>query len=165
MINKIGLFGTCGKSSWREEFIEKYKEYDIAYFNPQLPEGAWHPGCVKDENDNLMQNGVVLFPILAETTAQGSLAVVGFSVSAALKRNPDRYFIFLIDDNCTDPNASEDAIKDSIRSRTLVKSKLIELKHKNSGIFVVQNLSQMLTLSIQLHAMFESFTNIRTKYK
>jgi hypothetical protein len=135
MHNTIGLFGTYGNSTWRDSFIEEYKKRGIEFFNPQLPAGTWTPGCVKIENDHLMNDGIILFPVTHETTGHGSLAEIGFSISASLRRNPDRYFIFMIHDTCTAPDATEDARKESERSRVLVKSKLYEISKTNSGVF------------------------------
>lgn len=159
--NVIGLFGTCGKSTWRDPFVFQYSEKGIPYFNPQMPEGTWHPGCVDDENKHLMTDGIILFPVLSETTGQGSLAEIGFSITAALSRNPDRYFIFLIDPECTDPDASAAQIKESNRTRALVSSKLIQMSKSNSGIFIVDSLKQMLKLSLALHKYMFEFNNIR----
>jgi hypothetical protein len=30
----IGLFGTCGNSTWREDFIELYNNEGLEYYNP-----------------------------------------------------------------------------------------------------------------------------------
>lgn len=37
----VGLFGTCGRSKWRNPFMEKYKELGIKFFNPQVDD--WKP--------------------------------------------------------------------------------------------------------------------------
>jgi hypothetical protein len=34
----VGLFGTCGESRWRDQFVQKYKELGINFFNPQVNE-------------------------------------------------------------------------------------------------------------------------------
>ena len=160
----IGLFGTCGTSSWRDEFIKSYTAKNISFFNPQVPDGTWTPGCIKEENDHLMNDDIILFPVTSETTGQGSLAEIGFSISAALRRNPDRYFIFMIDDVCKDPQASESAINDSIRSRKLVKSKLQEIVNSNSGVYLVESLDKMLELSLQLYNIVYDFARIKNEY-
>ena len=165
MHSTIGLFGTCGNSTWRDSFIKDYNEKGIFFFNPQLPAGTWTPGCAKEENTHLMNDGVILFPVTHETTGQGSLAEIGFSILASLRRNPDRYFIFMIDDDCTDPNASESAIKDSIRSRKLVKSKLQEVAKENDGVFLVDSLAEMFDLSTLLISQIKMFNDIKVKYK
>ena len=98
MKTTIGLFGTCGNSTWRDNFIALYKEKGINYFNPQLPEGTWTPECADIENQHFKKDDVILFPVTNETTAFGSLAEVGFSINTLLE-NPanHRYFIFMID--------------------------------------------------------------------
>jgi len=165
MYNTIGLFGTCGNSTWRNQFIECYTEKGIPFFNPQLPPGTWTPGCMKEENDHLMTDGIILFPVTNETTGQGSLAEIGFSISAALKRNPERYFIFMIDDACLDPDASAAACADSVRSRKLVKSKLVEVAKENDGVFIANTLADMLVLSTKLYSQIVSFNELKNIYK
>lgn len=167
MINKditIGLFGTCGKSTWRNEFIIKYEHCNIKYFNPQVPEGTWHPGCVDDENFHLMNDDIILFPVTSETTGQGSLAEIGFSISASLRRNPDRFFIFMIDDACKDPDASPVQIKESYRTRTLVKSKIKLEAKENSGIYLVDTIDDMMYLSVDLYNIMVQFKNSKKQY-
>jgi len=158
----IGLFGTCGQSTWREAFIKKYTRLGISFFNPQVPDGTWHAGCVAEENKHLVEDDIILFPVLSETTGQGSLAEIGFSINAALKRNPDRYFIFLIDNECTDVNASAEQRKESNRTRVLVKSKLILENRKNSGIFIAETLDEMFELSIKVYNGISYFKEMRT---
>lgn len=161
---QIGLFGTCGKSTWREPFIEKYNQLGISYFNPQVPDGMWNAGCVAQENKHLMEDDIILFPITSETTGQGSLAEIGFSIQAAISRRPDRYFIYLIDNDCTDESISGAQRQDSIRTRILVKSKLIIEARKNSGIYVVDNLQNMLDLSVTLYYNVKNMWNLQTQY-
>lgn len=160
----IGLFGTCGNSTWRNQFINDYERLGISYFNPQVSDGTWTPGCVHEENKHLMEDAVILFPVLKETTGQGSLAEIGFSINAAINRNPDRYFIFLIESECTDTNATEAQRADSVRTRVLVRSKLVTESKKNSGIYIVENLDEMLLLSVNLHGIVSSFRNLRNVY-
>ena len=157
----IGLFGTCGNSTWRDDFISLYKEKGINYFNPQLPEGTWTPECADIENQHFKKDDIILFPVTNETTAFGSLAEVGFSINTLLE-NPanHRYFIFMIDDDCivADPE-QRDA---SIRSRKLVKSKILESNHPN--IFVVHTLDDMRELSLKLYEHITEFNNFKLKY-
>ena len=37
----VGLFGTCGKSIWRNKFIDKFNLFDVNYFNPVVDD--WNP--------------------------------------------------------------------------------------------------------------------------
>ena len=89
----IGLFATCGRSTWRKEFVEQYEELDIEFFNPQVGLGEWHPGMVDDENRHLAEDEIILFPVTDESTGQGSLAEIGFSIQQALRMKRNRYFV------------------------------------------------------------------------
>jgi len=44
----VGLFGTCGGSTWRNKFIERYNNEDIMFFNPQVEE--WDPSMAAIED-------------------------------------------------------------------------------------------------------------------
>lgn len=157
----IGLFGTCGKSTWRKAFVEKYESEGIEFFNPQVGFGEWHPGMVDDENRHLAEDEIILFPVTDESTGQGSLAEIGFSIQQALRMNRNRYFVFLIDDDCNDPDADEYHIKDSINSRKLVKSKLTEEAKNCHNVFLVESVKEMLDLSMWLHTISEEYENLQ----
>lgn len=165
---EIGLFGTCGSSIWREKFISIYKERDIEFFNPQLPDGVWTPDraseFVQIENENLKTNNIVLFPVTSETTGQGSLAEIGFSVLDVIRNLNDRYLIVLIDDECLDGKASKAQKIESERSRILVKSKVIYQAQINERIFLVNNMDEMLDLSLELHSLIEIKRKINKQY-
>ena len=61
----IGLFGTCGGSKWRDEFMAAYEERGINFFNPQVAD--WTPECAEIEADHLVNDDVILFPVTNET--------------------------------------------------------------------------------------------------
>lgn len=44
-VSYIGLFGTCGTTTWRRDFIQTFEDLAIAYYNPQVAE--WDPGIGK----------------------------------------------------------------------------------------------------------------------
>lgn len=146
----VGLFGTCGRSQWREPFIAALSERSIAFFNPQLPPGAWTPGAVADENKHLAEDDIVLFPVTAESSGLGSLGEIGFSIRAALRANRFRQFIFLIEDTCTDPEATPEVVKESNRMRALVKSKLADEARDWHNIHLVDTLEEMLEMTLRL---------------
>lgn len=146
----IGLFGTCGVSRWREPFIQRYDELSIPYFNPQVATGTWHPGLVAEENRHFHQDSLILFPVTAETTGQGSLAEIGFSVANALRQAQDRFFLFLVEEDCHDTSADDTSRADSVRSRALVKSKLLDAAGRYPNILLVDSRSDMLDLSVSL---------------
>lgn len=156
----IGLFGTCGTSQWREPFIQRYQELGIPYFNPQVPVGTWHPGLVVEEDLHFHRDSLILFPVTDETTGQGSLAEVGFSVANALRHAQDRFFLFLVDDACYDNSAEEAARADSVRSRALVKGKLLEAVKVHSNIVLLDSLSDMLEISVSLFCWINRKTDL-----
>lgn len=162
MKTTIGLFGTCGQSTWRKIFIEAFSKQNIPYFNPQLPEGTWTPECSDIENQHFKTDSIILFPVTSETTAFGSLGEVGFSIQSLMSDfSKPRYFVFMIDDNCEDPKASEQEKQASIRARKLVKSKLQEQQHAN--VIIVHSLEKMLEVSLAIYNHCENWNSILNK--
>lgn len=143
----IGLFGTCGGSTWRDEFIAKYVELGIDFFNPQVDN--WTPAMADIEAEHLVEDDIILFPVTGETAGMGSLAETGFSMFQAMKTNMNRYFVFMVDAEC-DPTKVTDATlaKESRRARALVRAHLRKNPHAN--VFVCDNLAQMLEVSVLL---------------
>ncbi len=158
----IGLFGTCGNSRWRDDFISCYEQRGIRFFNPQVPEGTWHPGLVADENRHFVEDDIILFPVTAETTGQGSLAEIGFSILNALRQNRMRFFIFLIEEGCLAPEATPAEIEGSVRSRQLVKKKLAKEAADHHNIFLVGSLAEMLDLSLRLHEVCAAYGSLQS---
>lgn len=146
----VGLFGTCGSSRWREPFVAEFERLGIPYFNPQVAEGAWHPGMVADENRHLAEDEVVVFPVTSETPGTGSLGEIGFSALQALRANRFRQMVFLVDDACHDPAASPAVVAESNRARRLVKSKLAEVAAHQHNVHLVATMGEMLPLTVAL---------------
>lgn len=48
-MNRIFLGGTCAETTWRDELIEKIKDYKVEWFNPVVKD--WTPECQKIEED------------------------------------------------------------------------------------------------------------------
>ncbi len=156
----IGLFGTCDNSKWREDFIAAYEELDVAYFNPDAGDN-WHPGLVEEENKHLVEDQIILFPVLSESLGLGSLGEIGFSVLNAIRNienGAKQHLIVMIDDECTSESASESERNHSNRTRKLVKSKLLAVRHPN--VVVVRNLNAMLVASQGLLKVEELRINI-----
>jgi len=156
----IGLFGTCGKSKWRDPFIKEYDSFGMTYFNPNKPD--WKPEDAEVEADHLANDAVVLFPITGETYASGSLSEVGFSILNAIKLNDRRDFVIMIDQKLEQEliDANPVAAKESSRSRALVKQHLKKIDLSN--IYVVENLEEMLTLSVHLYDIAEMRAEIQS---
>lgn len=144
----IGLFGTCGSSSWRKSFMKTYDSAGISYFNPQVEN--WDPTMAEIEAEHLAEDGIVLFPVTGETYGTGSLSETGFSILQAINLEKDRYFILMIDMNLEDHLKENEALfKESMRARALVKQHLKKLKLKN--VFLVDTLEEMKEASLILH--------------
>lgn len=148
----IGLFGTCGRSKWRDRFVKEYARLGVSYYNPV--KANWKPEDAADEAEHLADDAIILFPITKETYATGSLAEVGFSILQAIRLDDRRDFVILIesvldDDLMTDPNLS----KESLRARALVKQHLKKLNLPN--VYVVNTLDEMLAVSLVLYKALE----------
>jgi hypothetical protein len=166
----VGLFGTCGQSTWRTAFIKSLNENNIKFYNPQLGEGEWTADradeFVQIENYNLKNNELILFPITDETTAQGSLAEIGFSVADTIRNIGERYLIVYIDPNCNAPNAVNAQIEDSKRSRKLVHSKCILESQINPKVIITNSLQEMHKLSLEIckHLKFNELNDKQDLY-
>lgn len=147
----IGLFGTCGGSTWRKEFIEQYEKMGINFFNPQVDD--WKPEDAEIEADHLANDKVILFPVTGETYGTGSLSEVGFSILNAIKLDDRRSFVIMIEKDLS--LALEDTIarKESLRARALVSQHLRKLRLGN--LYVVDNLADMFDLSVKLYQAAE----------
>ena len=147
----IGLFGTCGKSKWRNSFINEYNNYSISYYNPQVEDGKWTPDFSEIENFHFLNDDIVIFSITSETPSLGSLAETGFSALSVLfnSSNKNRFFIVYIDNDCQFEN--NDLREESIRSRILVKSKLKELSASFDRLILTESLNESLKISIDLY--------------
>lgn len=156
----VGLFGTCGGSRWREQFIARYEALGIPYFNPQVDN--WTPELADVEAWHLANDSLVLFPITNETFAAGSLAETGFSALTAMRTNENRFVMLFIDPRVDEALMAQNpqAAKDSVRARKLV---LAHLKQNPvSNVFVVESLEQMLAQSVKLYAALELINSVRS---
>lgn len=157
----VGLFGTCGDSQWRDRFIENYDNLDIKYFNPVVPD--WNPAMAKEEAKHLAEDSVILFPVLEETYAFGSLSEVGFSILQSIRLDERRDFVILIKDHLTDElMKDEDKAKDSLKSRALVYQHLKKLQFTN--LYLVNTLDEMLEVSINLYQTHETLIKYKMKF-
>jgi hypothetical protein len=161
----VGLFGTCGNSTWRRRFIEFYREHGVRYFNPQVEN--WTPECADIEAQHLKTDQVILFPITGETYGSGSLAETGFSVMqvvSSIYTSPTRFLVVMIEDDLDTPLKDNDvAYKESIRARKLVKAHLKANPHPN--VFIVESFSEMLGLSLELYSVVDKVATINDFYR
>jgi hypothetical protein len=157
----VGLFGTCGKSTWRKPLIAELENNGIGYFNPQVD--GWTPEFAQEEAHHLINDDIVLFPVTGETYGTGSLAEVGFSINTALKSiNEDRFrFLIVMIDHSLDAELMVDAVaaKESIRSRALVMAHLSKINHPN--VFVAESFNHMTLLAVELAGVVDTLKRIK----
>lgn len=161
----VGLFGTCDNIMWREkQFIPKYKELGIKYYNPvlenwseilEMSRKGLCPNPTEEENYYLNNAEIILFPVLKDSLGSGSLAEMGFSVQRVVRNimnGGQQFLVGLIDDICTDERKTEAERKQSTKDRALVKSKFIE-NVSYPVITIVNNLDEMLQMSLTAYDM------------
>ena len=144
MTHCVGLFGTCGNSTWRDSVIESLEKHNVKFFNPQVDN--WTPELAVVEANHLATDSVLVIAITDETTAFASLAEVGFAVAAAAKSPNSRAIIVYVAKE-VNPNAADAAaVKDSNRARKLVLEHLKKCKLDN--VLVVNSLNDLTTTAI-----------------
>lgn len=90
----VGLFGTVGQSTWRNDVIAQLEKENIAYFNPVVPE--WTAKHADIEAHHMATDRVILFVITSEGKSYGSLAETGWAALTAAKNG--QTVIFVIQD-------------------------------------------------------------------
>jgi hypothetical protein len=143
----IGLFGTCGGSSWRTPFMTAYDQRGYCYFNPQVEE--WDPSCAEIEAKHLADDELILFPVTAETYGLGSLGEIGFSVMSAIKLDDRRDLVVLIEAKPDESLKDDPRFIESVKMRALIKQHLRKLRLTN--VYLVETMGEMLELSLVLY--------------
>lgn len=96
----VGLFGTCGKSTWRDEVIAEFEKVGVQYFNPNRPD--WTPECAVEEAKHMAEDEIIVFVVTGETTSFASLAEVGIAIANVLTSKEPRYIALMIDETLND---------------------------------------------------------------
>ncbi len=159
----IGLFGTCGDTTFRQDlFIPEYEKLGIDYFNPQVDD--WRPELADVEADHLMYDTVQCWPVLGSTYGAGSLAEQGYSIASSLRaRSPLPKFVIpmielTLDDNLTD----EVARKESLRARKLAATHMAN--NESPFVYQVESLEEMLAVSISLYSAVKALVEASRSY-
>lgn len=157
----IGLFGTCGGSTWRNQFMKKYSELGMNYFNPQVDD--WKPELAEIEAEHLVNDDIVIFPVTDETFGTGSLAETGFSIMQAINSNENRSVILMVDKDVKEELKIADPVasKESTRARALVRAHLNKVKKPN--VYIVDSLDEMLRVSLKLYEVHGILAELRKK--
>jgi hypothetical protein len=130
----IGLFGTVGESTWRDEVIVRLMGEGIAYFNPVVPE--WRPEDAERESHHLATDRVILFVITGEWESFGSLAETGWAALSAVKNG--QTVIFVIQDFQGSPWSAAN------RARTLVRAHA-----EKAGVAIYEDVETAVTAAIE----------------
>ena len=155
----VGLFGTCGGSTWRDPFMKMLEEQGIAYFNPQVDN--WTPDLADIEAWHLANDRLILFPVTDETFGFGSLAETGFSLQSALALNTNR-FVMLYIAPAVNPALAASSPEQADASRRARKLAMAHLaKAQNPNVFVVTSLEEMQAKTLRLFAALELLDSVR----
>lgn len=155
----IGLFGTCGTTTWRKSFIDAYAERGIRYFNPQVD--TWTPECAEGEAWHLANDRIIVFPVTDETFGFGSLAETGFSLHQALSRVEHTFVLTYVSPDVCERLKEENPLmaKESYKARALALAHLKNVQHPN--VFQVQSLHEMRDKSIALYKIAQDLQALR----
>jgi hypothetical protein len=125
-----------------------YQQKGIPFFNPQVD--GWKPELAEEEARHLANDSIILFPVTRETYGFGSLSEVGFSILQAIRLNSHRDVVIFVDKSLDKAlKRNRTLAEESLRARQLV---LAHLKKLNlSNVYIVNDLEQMLALSIVLY--------------
>jgi len=155
----VGLFGTCGNSKWRDEFISCFEAQDIPFFNPQVDD--WDPSLAQIEAEHLANDRILVWPITSETPGLGSIAETGFSLLQAIRLESRREFVVMVDqtlDQEVHDEFSSDVIKESMRGRALIIEHLKKLQLDN--VYLVADLKDALAVTINLWGIYQLRKNM-----
>lgn len=155
----VGLFGTCGNSTFRRDlFIPAYEKLGIPYFNPQVDD--WRPELADIESDHLTYDVVQCWPVTSETYGNGSLAEQGFSIASSMRAPSPlpKFIIPLIEMELDESLDNEETRKESLRARKLAATHLAN--NASPNVFVVSTLDEMLETSITLFGAAKALTEL-----
>ena len=152
MENVVGLFGTCGKSTWREDIaIPQLEAAGIEFFNPVVED--WTPECMANEAKHAAKDRVILQPITGETTGIGSLAESGWIALQAYLRG-QKLVLFLGDmpeDSCPNLDENGGAFRPN-KTRNLVRNHIAALPTMllETTVFLCGSLEEAVSTAIEL---------------
>lgn len=155
----IGLFGTCGNSTFRQElFIPAYELQGIDYFNPQVDD--WKQELADIEADHLAHDVVQCWPVLGSTYGSASLGEQGFAIASSLRAlSPlPKFIIPMIELELSEELTDEVARKESLRTRKLLSTHMA--LNASPNVYVVDSLEEMLDVSITLYGVAKSLVEL-----
>lgn len=138
----VGLFGTCGNSTWRNPYVSMFETQGITYFNPMFTGRDHRPDDAAREANHLASDRIILFPVLAETDGIVSLAEIG-QAEIMIAMSWNRHLVIYIEPEVNSDffNVKPDLAKKSNQMRMLLTRELSQVKHPR--IHIVNSLSEM----------------------
>lgn len=155
----IGLFGTCGSSTWRNQFVDRCKENDIPFYNPQLGDGEWNPDFaneyVRQEHFHLSNDDIIVFAITGETVASVSLSEFAFSLMDVVRSSLNRHVVIYVSEDCIDPKASQDAIVASIKARKTIIPKIKKAAKESDFVHFCSSIEELFDVTFEVEDMLK----------
>lgn len=151
----IGLFGTCGKSKWRDHFIRTYETDTISYFNPVKKD--WKPEDAVNEANHMANDEIIVIAILGETFSTASLAEVGFAVINTLL-DQSKYAIIYLEKEVTAElkDSNPQAAKESNNARKIVWQHLLKVTEATDRIYLAESLEDARNKSLEYYNEYYS---------
>lgn len=159
----VGLFGTCGDSTFRKDlFIPTYEERGIDYYNPQVDD--WKPEYALEETDHLTHDVIQCWPVLSSTYGSSSLTEQGYSIAASMRAATplQKSIIAMIEMGLSDTLTDEVARKESLRARIHGSTHMGE--SESPSLYIVSSLEEMLEASIGLYGAAKTFVENARSY-
>jgi len=151
--NVVGLFGTCGDSTWRDDkAIPALQAADLEFFNPVVAD--WTPDCMEVEARHAAEDRVILMGITGETTAVGSLAELGWiALQAQLRGQSVVVFLEDMDESTLDPAVAQNVRPNKVRALVREHMGKLPLSLFQSGtISMCETLDEAVERAVELMA-------------
>lgn len=156
---KVYLSGTCGRSVWRELFINSFIKLNIKFFDPNVDEFT-----IKKEGKHLKEQNdsdIINISITSEEYSLGSLNEICLKLlDINLK---DKTFIIYIEDSLDlKLMENQQLYNESKRLRTLIKEHLKRVE--NDNIILVGSLEESLKECLDIYE-FKKYENFVERVK
>lgn len=142
---KIGLFGTCNNSTWRDEMIPFLKADGIDYFNPVVDD--WNEDSIKEEEKQKSICDYLLFVITSEMVGVYSIAEI---VDASYKYPNKCIFV------CFESYKNKKFNSNCFHS---LKATGNLLKNNNVDTFFYSSESDIITFILEIEILLEKKSN------
>ena len=144
LLDVVGLFGTCGDSTWRDSVMQQLEAAGIGYFNPVVDE--WNDEAQAAELRHATSDKVILLNITGETEGIGSLSESGWL--AFLANNRGQNVVVVLEDM-----PANDDNKHNNKARKLVRGYGQKVAEAGiGGVYFFESLDDAMPTVLQLMA-------------